>query len=132
MTVHEMQKAVDDWIGQFEEGYFSPEIMILRLAEELGELAREVNHLYGPKKKKTTEAETSLALELGDLLFVLVSFANSLNLDLEAAFDAVMAKFRTRDRTRWTLKPAQRASANPANLGHQEGSEQKVDKSNDE
>ncbi|MCY0898996.1 MAG: nucleotide pyrophosphohydrolase [Firmicutes bacterium] len=133
MTVHEMQKAVDDWIGQFEEGYFSPEIMILRLTEELGELAREVNHLYGPKKKKATEAETSLALELGDLLFVLVSFANSLNLDLEAAFDAVMVKFRTRDQTRWTLKPTQRsASANPANSGHQKGSEQKVDKSNDE
>lgn len=102
MTIQEMQQTVDAWIGQFEEGYFSPEVMILRLAEELGELAREVNHAYGPKKKKASEPPGSLALELGDMLFVLVSFANRLDIDLETTFRAVMEKYRTRDRDRWT------------------------------
>jgi len=104
MEIREMQEQVDAWIGQFVEGYFPPAIMILRLAEELGELSREVNHRYGPKTKKPSEPEGSLAEELGDLLFVLVSFANSLGIDLETAFEEVMAKYAHRDRERWTPK----------------------------
>ena len=87
-----MQQRVDAWISQFEIGYFSPQGMILRLTEELGELAREVNHQFGEKRKKPTETEGSLAMELGDLLFVLVSMANSLDIDLETTFRAVMDK----------------------------------------
>lgn len=104
MTIAEMQKAVDDWIGQFQEGYFPPLAMLARLQEELGELAREVNHSYGPKPKKATEPEGSVALELGDMLFVLVSMANSLGVDLDQSFRAVMGKFQTRDQHRWTPK----------------------------
>lgn len=104
MTIQEMQGAVDAWIGQFAEGYFSPEVMILRLAEELGELAREVSHEYGPKQKKPGEEPSSVGHELGDLLFVLISFANSLGLDLEQIFGEVMQKFETRDQNRWTKK----------------------------
>jgi len=104
MTVGEMQDMVDEWISQFDEGYFSPEVMILRLAEELGELSREVNHVYGPKKKKASEPEGSLALELGDLLFVLVSFANSLEIDLDMVLHQVMEKYRLRDGNRWTKR----------------------------
>ncbi|MDA8204823.1 MAG: nucleotide pyrophosphohydrolase [Thermaerobacter sp.] len=104
MTIQEMQGQVDGWISQFEEGYFPPNVMILRLAEELGELAREVNHEYGPKRKKATEPDGSLAMEIGDMLFVLVSLANSLGLDLEAIFGQVMVKYETRDANRWTRK----------------------------
>jgi NTP pyrophosphatase (non-canonical NTP hydrolase) len=107
VTTQEMQDQVHAWINQFEEGYFSPPIMILRLTEELGELAREVNHVYGPKAKKPDEPESSIALELGDMLFVLVSFANSLDLDLAAIFAQVMEKFQRRDAQRWTRKPPQ-------------------------
>ncbi|NMP20959.1 nucleotide pyrophosphohydrolase [Sulfobacillus harzensis] len=104
MTIGEMQQTVDAWISQFEEGYFSPAVMMLRLTEELGELAREVNHQFGPKQKKANEPENSLEMELGDILFVLASFANSLQIDLDAAFQAVMKKFETRDRDRWTRR----------------------------
>ena len=52
-TVKELQKEVDAYISQFKEGYFSPLAMTARLTEELGELAREVNHYYGEKPKKT-------------------------------------------------------------------------------
>ena len=41
-------------------------------------------------------------MELGDLLFILICFANSLGIDLTEAHDKVMAKFATRDKDRWT------------------------------
>ena len=100
--MEEMQKEVDDYISQFKEGYFSPLAMMARLSEELGELAREVNHYYGEKPKKDTEKKKTVEEEMGDILFVLICFANSLNINLSEAHDLVMEKFRTRDATRWT------------------------------
>jgi NTP pyrophosphatase (non-canonical NTP hydrolase) len=101
-TMHELQKEVDTYITQFKEGYFSPLTMLARMSEELGELAREVNHTYGEKPKKPSEQENSIEAELGDMLFVLICFANSLHIDLEEAHDRVMYKFNTRDKDRWT------------------------------
>lgn len=98
----DMQKEVDEYIAQFKEGYFSPLALLARLTEEAGELAREVNHRFGPKPKKPDEPDNSIELELGDLLFILICFANSLNIDLAEAHDKVMEKFRTRDADRWT------------------------------
>ncbi|MEB8652231.1 nucleotide pyrophosphohydrolase [Bacillus cereus] len=101
-TMKDMQKEVDAYIGQFKEGYFSPLAMMARLTEEMGELAREVNHYYGEKPKKTAEKERSIEEELGDVLFVMICMANSLNIDLETAHNIVMNKFNTRDKDRWT------------------------------
>lgn len=101
-TMKELQAEVDEYIGQFKEGYFSPLAMLARLTEELGELAREINHYYGEKPKKKTEKENTVEEELGDLFFVLVCLANSLNIDLEEAHKIVMNKFQTRDKDRWT------------------------------
>ncbi|WP_099222248.1 nucleotide pyrophosphohydrolase [Listeria costaricensis] len=103
-TMQEMQKQVDQFIGQFEEGYFSPLAMMARITEETGELAREINHYYGEKPKKASEGEKKIEEELGDTLFVLICMANSLGVDLEAAHDMVMAKFAERDKDRWTKK----------------------------
>lgn len=101
-TMQDMQTEVDQYIRQFKEGYFSPLAMVARLAEELGELSREVNHVYGEKPKKATEAENTIENELGDLLFVTICLANSLGIDLQRAHDQVMHKFATRDKDRWT------------------------------
>lgn len=101
-TIQEMQKEVDQYISQFKEGYFSPLALMARMTEELGELAREVNHYYGEKPKKSTEKEKTVEEELGDVLFVLICFANSLEIDLEEAHNRVMEKFNTRDKDRWT------------------------------
>ncbi|MBU8771339.1 nucleotide pyrophosphohydrolase [Cytobacillus oceanisediminis] len=101
-TMKDMQTEVDTYISQFKEGYFSPLAMLARMTEELGELSREVNHYYGEKPKKSTEEEKAIEEELGDMLFVLICFANSLNIDLEEAHDRVMKKFSTRDKDRWT------------------------------
>ncbi|MCJ7839475.1 nucleotide pyrophosphohydrolase [Lederbergia sp. NSJ-179] len=101
-TIQELQKDVDEYIGQFKEGYFSPLALTARLTEELGELAREINHYYGEKPKKTSEEEKTIEEELGDLLFVLICMANSLDIDLQTAHDRVLNKFNTRDKNRWT------------------------------
>ena len=101
-TIQQLQLEVDEYISQFKEGYFSPLAMLARLTEELGELAREVNHYYGEKPKKSTEKEKTIEEELGDLLFVLICFANSQNINLQEAHDRVMHKFNTRDKDRWT------------------------------
>ncbi|WP_458354969.1 nucleotide pyrophosphohydrolase [Peribacillus frigoritolerans] len=103
-TIQQMQAEVDQYIGQFKEGYFSPLAMLARMSEELGELAREVNHYHGEKPKKATEEENSIEAELGDMLFVLICFANSLGIDLQNSHDLVMEKFTTRDKDRWTRK----------------------------
>lgn len=101
-TTQDIEKAVDTYISQFKEGYFSPLALIARLTEETGELAREVNHSYGEKPKKSTEEVKSIEEEIGDILFVLACITNSLNLDLSDAFHASITKINTRDKNRWT------------------------------
>ncbi len=101
LTLAEAQGAVDAWIGQFREGYWPPLANLARLVEEVGELARELNHRYGPKTKKPGEPEQDLALELGDILFVLLALANEQKIDMTSAFQGVLAKYEARDRERW-------------------------------
>ncbi len=103
-SLAEMQREVDRYISQFKEGYFSPLTMLARMTEEVGELAREVNHNFGEKPKKADEPDNSIELELGDILFITICFANSLGIDLTEAHEKVMHKFATRDADRWTKK----------------------------
>ena len=103
-TLQDVQREVDEYISQFKVGYFSPLALMARMTEEVGELAREINHSYGEKPKKTDEADNSVELELGDILFLLACFANSLNIDLAEAHRKVMDKFNSRDADRWERK----------------------------
>lgn len=104
MSLAEQQRRVDTWISQYEEGYFHPLTNLARLAEEVGELAREINHRFGQKTKKPDEPEGDLAMELADILFVVICIANREGIDLDEAFDRMMAKVETRDDARWTKK----------------------------
>jgi NTP pyrophosphatase (non-canonical NTP hydrolase) len=104
VRISEAQQAVDTYIGQFAEGYWPPLTNLARLMEEVGELARELNHRYGHKTKKPGEPEQDLALELADILFVIVAIANEQNIDLEEAFGRVLEKYDVRDADRWTRK----------------------------
>jgi NTP pyrophosphatase (non-canonical NTP hydrolase) len=103
-SLTDAQRRVDAWVGQFEEGYFHPLTNLARLAEEVGELAREVNHRFGEKTKKREEPEGDLAMEMADILFVLICMANREGIDLQEAFDRMMRKVETRDDSRWTKK----------------------------
>lgn len=102
LTLREAQGRVDAWISQFEEGYWPPLSNLARLIEEVGELAREMNHRFGHKPKKAGEAEQDLAIELADILFVLIAIANEQGIDLDDALGRVLEKYRLRDAERWT------------------------------
>jgi NTP pyrophosphatase (non-canonical NTP hydrolase) len=104
VSLRDAQQTVDRWIGQYREGYFTPLTNLARLTEEVGELAREINHRFGGKTKKPDEPEGSIAMELGDILFVLICLANSQGIDLDDAFAQVMRKVTSRDAERWTRK----------------------------
>lgn len=105
LSLKESQQRVDAWISQFEEGYFHPLSNLARLSEEVGELARELNHRFGQKTKKSDEPEGDLAMELADILFVLICIANREGIDLQHAFEGMMEKVERRDASRWTPKP---------------------------
>ncbi len=104
MQLHEVQQQVDEYISQFKEGYFPPLVNLARLTEEVGELARELNHRFGPKKKKADEPEGDVALELGDVVFVCVVLANQLGIDLDEAVARTLSKYQVRDADRWERK----------------------------
>ena len=107
MKISEAQQAVDAYIGQFEAGYWPPLTNLARLVEEVGELAREFNHRFGHKTKKPGEPEQDIALELADIMFVLIAIANEQKIDLEEAFRRVLEKYDVRDSGRWTRRPTE-------------------------
>ena len=102
-TLGEVQQEIDRLIKEeWHSNYWSPLSSLARLIEEVGELAREINHSYGEKPKKASEDASSVAAEIGDILFILASLANSIGVDLDAAFTEVMSKYQRRDVRRWT------------------------------
>ncbi|MGH7583735.1 MAG: nucleotide pyrophosphohydrolase [Gemmatimonadales bacterium] len=104
MSLRDSQARVDAWISRFEEGYFDPLTNLARLSEEVGELAREVNHRFGQKAKKPGEPPGDMAMEMADIVFVLICMANREGIDLQDAFDRMMRKVEERDKHRWTRK----------------------------
>ncbi len=115
LSLKEVQRRVDQWIMQFEEGYFPPLASLARLMEEVGELARVVSHHEGFKKPKAGEAMGDVGEEMADVLLVLTCLANQQGIDLEEAMLGVLAKIARRDTSRWTLK--RHGSANDVGTG---------------
>ncbi len=81
-------------------GYWTPHAILARIVEEVGELARLVNHLFGPKPKKAEEEAQELEMEVGDIYYALICFANSNNIDLSEALEKCLQKGETRDKDR--------------------------------
>jgi NTP pyrophosphatase (non-canonical NTP hydrolase) len=101
-TLRDVQQEIEYLIKEeWHSHYWSPLSSLARLTEEIGELAREINHTYGEKTKKSSEGEGDIATEMGDILFILASLANSIEVDLDDAFEQVMAKYQHRDAQRW-------------------------------
>lgn len=98
------QKVVDDWVQEYEKPYWEPLSIFARLTEEVGEVGRVLNHQYGDKIKKPTEAPDDLGGELADVLFALICLANAHQIDLDEAFTRTIEKSRTRDAHRFTKK----------------------------
>lgn len=104
MSFKSFQEQTDAFTAQFIPQYWQPHEILTRLMEEVGELAREVNHIYGPKKKKSSEQIKELKDELADILFTLCCFANSQKIDLDSAWKEMMDKYNTRDKDRFKRK----------------------------
>ena len=100
----QLQKEVDKWVTQYKIGYFKPLEILARLTEEVGELAREINHRFGSKKKKPLEETQEIGDELADIIFTVICMANSLDIDLDTHFKRIMEKAYGRDKNRWEKK----------------------------
>ena len=95
------QKELDKFFKKNKWSYWPPLVILARLFEEGGELARVVNHLYGKKPKKKTESKQDLEKEVGDILYTLICFANSNNIDLAKAIKKTFKKVMKRDKHRF-------------------------------
>lgn len=101
----DIQKEVDDVLKSYAEPYWSPLSILARIAEEVGELARLLNHIYGDKPKKPTEAKQELGEEIMDVIFTCVCLANREGVDLDEEFKKSLDKMRIRDKDRFAKKP---------------------------
>ncbi|HXN01367.1 MAG TPA: nucleotide pyrophosphohydrolase [Candidatus Dormibacteraeota bacterium] len=90
-----LQRFLDAWIKQ-RGGYWSPLSQYARLAEEVGELGRELNFRFGDKPRAPKDADGSIPDELGDVLFIVLLLANDLGIDLASALDATLEKYERR------------------------------------
>lgn len=104
MTLAEYQKQVDDILQGYAKPYWQPLSQLARLTEEVGEVARALNHKYGDKPKKQNEKPDDLSDELGDILWTLVCLANSEGIDLESTMQRSIDKLTVRDANRFEKK----------------------------
>ena len=99
--MNKQQKEIDNWFKKVGWNYWSPHEILARVAEEVGEFARLINHQYGPKKKKETEMTQDFEEELGDILYTLACFANTHDIDLDQALKRSLDKVTIRDKDRF-------------------------------
>jgi NTP pyrophosphatase (non-canonical NTP hydrolase) len=104
MTLEEIQKQVDDVVQKFEKPYWHPLSQLARLSEEVGEVARILNHQYGDKPKKPGEVHEELADELADVLYTIICLANSEGIKLDKSLQKAILKTTTRDKDRFKKK----------------------------
>ncbi|MBS3079362.1 nucleotide pyrophosphohydrolase [Candidatus Pacearchaeota archaeon] len=105
MGLDEYQKDVDEWANQFDPAYWPALEQLARLTEETGEVAREINHLHGTKKKKSSEETKELSDELVDVIFTICCIANNHKINLDEAWAEMMnKKMYGRDKNRFEKK----------------------------
>lgn len=104
MSLKSYQKQIDDMVQPLEKPYWSPLSILARMSEEVGEVARIINHKFGDKPKKPTEEHEDLADELADVMYTILCMANSQGIDLDPAMEKAIAKLNTRDKDRFKKK----------------------------
>lgn len=89
-----MYKKVSDFNKKFKLKQ-NPNIRMHDISSEAGEMAKEVIKCqdYGRKKFELSEA---LEMEVGDLIYSLLSFAQENGIDPEVALDRVLVKYQKR------------------------------------
>ncbi len=95
MSLEHTQKDVDDWAKQFTPPYWEALQQLGKLSEELGEVAREINNLYGPQQRLSREkAKDNLGMELTDVIFTACCIANRHNINLQEKWENMMKERR--------------------------------------
>ena len=108
ITLHEVQRTVDEWVKDYGVRYFSELTNMACLTEEVGELARVMARKYGDQSFKDGERE-NLGEEMADILFVLVCLANQTGVNLTEEFKKNMEKKTRRDSLRHIGNPKLKA-----------------------
>ena len=99
-----VQTAVDESRQMYENPYWSPLAILAGITEEVGELARLLNHLYGDKPKKLEESKQHLGEEIADVMYGCICLANSQDIDLDVEFKKALNKAQIRDKDRFVRK----------------------------
>ena len=100
ISLREFQEKINDWICS-HGGYWPPLAMLTATIEELGELAKEINHIQGFKPKKKDDGINHIGEELADLVYALICIANYYNVDLNTELINVIEKYSKRDSKRF-------------------------------
>ena len=103
-SLKDIQKEIDSILQQYKKPYWEPLSNIARLVEEVGEVARIINHKYGDKPKKPDEKADDLEDELADVLWTIICLANQESIDLEKGLRRAIDKLLVRDKDRFERK----------------------------
>ncbi len=82
----------------------NPEKAFLALSYSISQIAREINHLYGPKKKKPQEESSTLQIRLQEGYESIQALAKSYKVEINESFSYIMKKLDKRDDGRWEKK----------------------------
>lgn len=104
MSLADYQNQIDESVKDLEKPYWHPLSQLARLSEEVGEVARILNHQFGDKPKKPTEVHEDLSDELADVMYTILCLANSQNIKLDAPLEKAIAKLKNRDKDRFAKK----------------------------
>lgn len=115
-TIEQLQHIVDRWIATTGVRYFSPLTNMAILAEETGEVGRQMARIYGDQSFKQGEVP-ALADELADLIWVAVAIANQSGIDLSEAIRRNIDKKSSRDATRHLSNPKLRPDSPSSDSG---------------
>src|SRR5580704_6818379 len=104
MSLADYQKQIDENVKELAKPYWHPLSQLARLSEEVGELARILNHKYGDKPKKPGERHADLGDEIADIIYTVLCLANSQNIKLDSHMERSIAKLNVRDKNRFKKK----------------------------
>jgi len=104
MPLSDYQKQIDDSVQPYAKPYWEPLSILARVSEEVGEVARILNHQYGDKPKKPGETHEDLGDEIADVIYALLCLANREGIDMDPPMQRAIAKLLTRDKDRFEKK----------------------------
>lgn len=112
-TATKHQEDVADFMLERRWYWWTPHQILTQMVAEVGELGDVVNALFGPKPPKPGETPDE-ELEVGDIYYALICYANSRGISLNTALSRSMRKFETRDKDRFNRKEPKRGKRSKA------------------